>query len=84
MGAENQFYAVLNKSDYDYDHGRGFRGIRQLLLLIYTATAGGFPRILARNGSKEHGINKQNIGILLTQAGHPALLGKAPTTCLER
>ena len=39
------------------DHsGREFRGIRQLLLLIYMATAGGFPGIPVRNGRKERGV----------------------------
>ena len=33
--------------------GWNFRGIRQLLLLTYMATAGGFPRIPIQNGHKE-------------------------------
>ena len=35
----------------------GFRGIHQLLILIYMATAGGFPRIPVRNGRKERGVD---------------------------
>ena len=36
---------------------RSGRGIRQQLILIYMATAGGFPGIPVRNGSKEHGVD---------------------------
>ena len=36
--------------------GRRFRQIRQLLPLIYMATAGGFPGIPIRNGRKERGV----------------------------
>ena len=36
--------------------GRGFQGVRQLLLLIFMATAGGFPGIPVWNGHKEREV----------------------------
>ena len=65
------------------DHSkRGFRGIRQLLLLIYMATTGGFPGIPVRNGRKEHVANHlppmlSAASLLIVQT---AGLAKSPST----
>ena len=40
-----------------YHSGRGFRGMGQLLLLIYMATPGRFPRISVRSSRKERGVD---------------------------
>ena len=46
----------------------GIPGARQLLLLIYIATAGGFPGIPIQNGRRERGVGLANAGLNLTDS----------------